>query len=352
MKKNILKFILDAVMGIVFALLFNTQVLGGLTFHEIAGLAIGGAVVFHLLLNAKWIKKVTIGIFSPKTKAKNRVSYILNVLLLVDLAIIIVTGVLISKVLFPTLATGVNNHSLATLHTATSYIGLALIGIHVGLHRQWIISTCRTVFKIKSHSTARTVVANVLAIALLVFGLYSMSTTNFLRNATTFTTGGQDAMMMQQGTDGGQGTTPPSDSGSGTMPNSPDSGSTQGGPGNGGGHQRQGTGSSDSGTGSSSMSTQSATTASETVQTAAGGQNQGMDQGQGAMGDHGAENGKGGSANPFQVAITFLSVAAVFAVVTSYIEKLLTRKKRSKRPDVSTPPEAPDGTACPAKPQS
>ncbi|MFC6601849.1 hypothetical protein ACFQDF_09825 [Ectobacillus funiculus] len=39
-KVTYVKFAIDIVMAVVFVLLFNKQVLGGMTFHEIAGLAI------------------------------------------------------------------------------------------------------------------------------------------------------------------------------------------------------------------------------------------------------------------------------------------------------------------------
>ncbi|GAA3319755.1 hypothetical protein GCM10020331_027950 [Ectobacillus funiculus] len=45
-KVTYVKFAIDIVMAVVFVLLFNKQVLGGMTFHEIAGLAI--AAIFFL----------------------------------------------------------------------------------------------------------------------------------------------------------------------------------------------------------------------------------------------------------------------------------------------------------------
>lgn len=52
-----MKLALDAAMGITFALLFNTRVFGGLAFHEIAGIAIGFAILTHILLNLNFVKK-------------------------------------------------------------------------------------------------------------------------------------------------------------------------------------------------------------------------------------------------------------------------------------------------------
>lgn len=61
-KVTYVKFAIDIVMAVVFVLLFNKQVLGGMTFHEIAGLAIAVIFLTHVLLNAQWVKKVTLKI--------------------------------------------------------------------------------------------------------------------------------------------------------------------------------------------------------------------------------------------------------------------------------------------------
>lgn len=78
---NYVKLSLDILMILVFALLFNTRVFSGLVFHEIAGLALGGVFIIHLLLNGKWIKKVTVNILNPKISLNTRIGYLVNVLL-------------------------------------------------------------------------------------------------------------------------------------------------------------------------------------------------------------------------------------------------------------------------------
>lgn len=55
-------------MGIIFALLFNKNVFGGMSFHEIAGLVIGFAVLIHIVLNWKSVKNVTLSIFNLKAQ--------------------------------------------------------------------------------------------------------------------------------------------------------------------------------------------------------------------------------------------------------------------------------------------
>lgn len=62
MKKiTYVKFAIDILMAVTFVLFFNKQVLGGLTFHEIAGLAIA-AIFFTHVLNWQWVKKVTVNL--------------------------------------------------------------------------------------------------------------------------------------------------------------------------------------------------------------------------------------------------------------------------------------------------
>ena len=124
--KNILKLILDLAMGIVFALLFNHKILGGMTFHEIAGLAIGGAVVAHILLNAKWVKAMVRKIFSCGTPAKSRLEAVLNTLLLVCLIVVLVSGVMKSKVLFPSIAEQFRDGNILGIHVGVSYVMLGI----------------------------------------------------------------------------------------------------------------------------------------------------------------------------------------------------------------------------------
>ena len=75
-KKNIkyLKFSIDLVMGITFVLFFNKRVLGGLTFHEIAGLLIAVVFFTHIILNWKWIKNVTLKLFDRKLPLRAKFS--------------------------------------------------------------------------------------------------------------------------------------------------------------------------------------------------------------------------------------------------------------------------------------
>ncbi|MDP4085538.1 MAG: DUF4405 domain-containing protein [Bacillota bacterium] len=195
MKKNYTKIVLDLMMAITFVLLMNPRVLNGLPFHEIAGLVIGIAVLVHIGLNFQWVIHTTKKIFNPKLPKKTRFSYLLNVLLLLFMAMVIITGILISKVVFPNLAVQ-GNHSIRGLHSFSADATLALEGLHIGVHWQWIMSICKRTFKTKEGKFRNGVIASVvLSLAILAGGIQWFSST------ATFNQGGFDKKQVQQSSD-------------------------------------------------------------------------------------------------------------------------------------------------------
>lgn len=178
-KTNFIKIALDLLMSIVFVMLFNKMAVAGLGFHEIAGLSLGLAFVIHILLNLRWVKQVTLKIFSSKMNFKTRLGYIIDVLLLIIMGIIIITGVLISKVLFPNIASG-NSSVYKMLHMSLSYTALLLIGIHIGLHWNWVMNVFKKIFKIPSENKIIKTVAVLGVLLTFTFGAYNIYSTNYL----------------------------------------------------------------------------------------------------------------------------------------------------------------------------
>lgn len=175
--KNYLKLLIDMVMSLTFVLLFNKMVLGGLLFHEIAGIGIALGVLVHIALNFQWVKKVSLRLFDRKLPRKIRLGYLLNILLLISMLFIIVSGLCISKIVFPNLRMG-NEMWFKVSHISISYLTLILIGIHIGLHWKWVICNFKKLFNIKSFKVTGIIAKLAMAI-LLLFGSYQMVTTNF-----------------------------------------------------------------------------------------------------------------------------------------------------------------------------
>lgn len=131
MKKNWIKILLDIVMAVGLFTLFSVAAVG-LTFHEIFGLVLFGMFMIHLLLNTKWIVSFTRKFFSKHVPFKVRLSYVLDVLLLISFLIIILSGITMSKAIFPDLFEEVE--TFKTAHYFFSAFALLLVGIHTGLH--------------------------------------------------------------------------------------------------------------------------------------------------------------------------------------------------------------------------
>lgn len=221
-----IKLGLDILMAVTFVLFFNKQVLGGLTFHEIAGLAIAAVFFTHIALNWRWVKNVTVKLFDRKLPFKTKFGYVLNLLLLISMAFIIISGILVSHIVFPNINV-TNERWFQMAHISISYLVLVLVAAHVGLHWKWVMNVFQKIVKFKSYKKGLGLVAKVATVALLVFGSYEIYSTNFLTNlkgvASVFTSS-SEMQGMEKG-QFGRGTPPSGDfSGESGRPTPPDGG--------------------------------------------------------------------------------------------------------------------------------
>lgn len=166
-----LKLALDAVMLVLLVLMYKKQVIS-MAFHEIGGLALIGLFVIHHLVNGRWIAATTRKLFSKTTPAMVRARYIVDVLLLIAFLAVGVTGVLINKTLFTVRVAG----NAQTLHYFSAALAVLLMGVHLGLHADYIFGK---VFLRGANRIAKFAVGVVLA-AMIAFGGYSLATTQFV----------------------------------------------------------------------------------------------------------------------------------------------------------------------------
>ncbi len=135
---NLVKFILNILLAIVFLLLMDPRSFYGLLFHEWAGLIIVLFFLLHKILNWGWIKKLT-GRFFSRVPGKARINYVLDVLLLAGLTLITISGMAISRTIdFSWINFGYSGGFWRIMHTSSSLLVLALFGIHLGLHWKWV----------------------------------------------------------------------------------------------------------------------------------------------------------------------------------------------------------------------
>lgn len=165
---------LDLVMALALLALFGGKHGTGLVIHEIAGLALAGALAAHLLLNAGWISGASRGVFRGGASPRLLLSWIVDLLALVCFAAILISGVLISRVVFSFNLGGV----WKTVHSFASACLLILMGVHLGLHAPLLAALCR---RHGLDRPALRIAGGVLAAALVAFGCWSMATTSFTR---------------------------------------------------------------------------------------------------------------------------------------------------------------------------
>lgn len=132
-----LNLYLDVLLTLVFIVEMEEH-FTGLALHEVLGLLFAAAFVLHIILHWDWIVSLTRSFFK-RTLHESRVNYVLNVLLFVDMVVVSISGILISRTLGLNLTLGQGFHeTLRKLHLIGSELVLVVVALHVAMHWKWI----------------------------------------------------------------------------------------------------------------------------------------------------------------------------------------------------------------------
>ncbi len=134
-----LKFMNDAVMLAVFLCVQAGEHFPLGWFHETAGLALVLMAALHLALNWSCIIGMTRRLFK-RGAALGKINYFVDFLILVVFVLVIVSGLGISR-MFDLSWLGFSESGRAgfrALHVSMAMILLALLGVHLGLHWDWV----------------------------------------------------------------------------------------------------------------------------------------------------------------------------------------------------------------------
>ncbi len=124
-------------LALVFAFVVEMEErFSGLPMHEVLGLVFGGGLILHIILHWDWVVSTTRTLFK-KIVHESRLNYVLNFALYVDLLVVTITGIGISRTLRLNLAVP---HNWETLHIVSSELSLVLIGLHIAMHWKWIMT--------------------------------------------------------------------------------------------------------------------------------------------------------------------------------------------------------------------
>lgn len=110
----------------------------GLAVHEWLSIAFGAAIFVHLLLHWQWLVEITKRFFRSTTWTA-RINYVLNSLLFIVMTVVMLSGILISEIVLPSLGIEIgDNFAWRRIHGVSADWSVFLIGAHVALHWQWI----------------------------------------------------------------------------------------------------------------------------------------------------------------------------------------------------------------------
>ena len=134
------KLVLDVLIFIAFLIAMEPRS-SGIPIHEWLATSILIVLVVHLLLSWDWIVQTTrrfLGALNPQT----RLNYILNWSLFIDVMLLMLSGLVISESVMPTLGIGLpRNFAWRGLHEFSANLFIVLLGLHTALHWSWVVDT-------------------------------------------------------------------------------------------------------------------------------------------------------------------------------------------------------------------
>jgi len=112
----------------------------GVPLHEWISAVLFGLVIVHLVIHWEWIVEVTRRMFR-RLPGETRVNQFMNVVIFVMMNAAMVTGIMISKEILPTLGITLQmDRFWRALHGVTADLSVLLIGVHLALHWKWIVN--------------------------------------------------------------------------------------------------------------------------------------------------------------------------------------------------------------------
>ena len=166
--KQIIRMAVDIGMTVLLLLLMAFM-LTGQKAHEWLGAAELVLFVAHHVLNARWLKNIGRGKYTPFRLWQT----VLALLVLLTMLGSMVSGIMMSRYAFAFLDIHGGMSLARTMHMVCAYWGFIFLSAHLGLHWSMMLGTARKAVGIKGRSAVRTAVLRVLALFLAGFGVYA-----------------------------------------------------------------------------------------------------------------------------------------------------------------------------------
>ncbi|MFN5368572.1 MAG: DUF4405 domain-containing protein [Roseiflexaceae bacterium] len=141
-KRTLTSGAIDIVLFAIFMALTDPR-LTGIALHEWGSIGMAAIVIIHLVRNLAWIQTM----FSRTLQSPlftNKLSVVLNILLFIVFALLIYSGIAISRETMPFLGIAVfENRAWRFLHGLLSHLTVVIVALHTALHWNWIVSLFR-----------------------------------------------------------------------------------------------------------------------------------------------------------------------------------------------------------------
>ncbi len=138
------RFSLDVLL---FFLMLGTALhkLSGDRIHEWLSVLLAVLILWHLLLNWNLIFGVGRRFFSAMVSGRAKFNFVWNILLYTTMGIVMLSGLLISRSVLPTLGIGIENDPfMSYIHKRSIFILYMMLGVHFGMHWDWFKAQFRT----------------------------------------------------------------------------------------------------------------------------------------------------------------------------------------------------------------
>lgn len=142
LSETLKNFWLDIAIFVAFIIDWNMRLIG-LTIHEWLGIALGGLLLYHLLMHWNWIVAVGRRVVG-RLPALERIKALVDILFFVNMVILVASGLWISEVAMRQIGiTAEPGFVWRRLHTLSADWAIWLLGMHLALNWRWITNAAR-----------------------------------------------------------------------------------------------------------------------------------------------------------------------------------------------------------------
>tara|TARA_R110001583_G_scaffold145698_1_gene297687 strand:- start:12458 stop:12922 length:465 start_codon:yes stop_codon:yes gene_type:complete len=140
-KENLQKtrYVMDVVLLVSFMIVSAPQATG-IMLHEWLSLLFIVPFAIHLMLHWDWIKK-SYGQLFLKSPAKERFNIVWDFIIYIMMLVVFVSGFLVSVALLPAFNVNIQIQDFwSKIHHDSATLIMPMIGVHLALHWDWIIT--------------------------------------------------------------------------------------------------------------------------------------------------------------------------------------------------------------------